>query len=496
MTFPDGLLEPTETVSKWRALGHRLTSLLVKPGFWLIVALFILIAVPYYADVLGHPSFLNSLMGELRLSRHGFERILFLAPIVWAGFMFGLKGALISSAAALALMLPRALTEATDRTDALFETSAVFIIGNVLAVTFESLRRARERRGQLERTQYELSTSEQRYRSLFEDAHDAIWLQDMDGNIVAANAACTALTGYKVADLTQRNVRDFLSPEGLDVARAIRRKLFNGETVGESYDQKIRRKDGTEATVRLSSSLLRNNGQPIGFQHIARDITDEQRLQENLHYYLQEVTRAQEEERKRISRELHDDTIQSLVVLSRQLDALAAEKELPASVRQRVEELWQQTSAVMQGVRRLSQDLRPAALDRLGLMPALEWLAADVTQYSGVRTDLAVTGTERRLPEEIELVLFRIVQEALRNVWRHSQATHAEIRVEFADKRTAITVSDNGRGFDVPKSIGDLARDGKLGLAGMAERAHLVGGTFSADSVPGGGTRIQVELRS
>ena len=117
-------------------------------------------------------------------------------------------------------------------------------------------------------------------------------------------------------------------------------------------------------------------------------------------------------------------------------------------------------------------------------------------QYSGITAKVKVIGTERRLAEEEELLLFRITQEALRNVWRHSQATHAEIKVEFADKRTAITVSDNGRGFDVPKAIGDLARDGKLGLAGMAERTRLVGGTFSADSVPGGGTRIQVELRA
>ncbi len=496
MTFPDEPLTPADGYPMWRTLGRRLGALLVRPGFWLIVVLFILIAIPHYAEALGHPTFVNNLLHELNLTRQAFERILFLGPVVWAGFMFGFRGAFTASLVALGLMLPRALTDTTSRVDALFETSAVFVIGNGLAITFESLRRARERRIQLERTQYELSTSEQRYRSLFEDAHDAIWLQDMDGNIVAANAASEAVTGYPSADLIKMNVRDFLSTEGLDVARAVRRKLFNGETVGESYDQKIRRKDGSEALVRLSSSLIRSNGQPIGFQHIARDITDEKRLQENLHYYLQEVTRAQEEERKRISRELHDDTIQSLVVLSRQLDALAGERDLPEGVRQRVEGLWEQTSAVMQGVRRLSQDLRPASLDRLGLMPALEWLAADVTRYSGIQTELNVLGTERRLPEEVELVLFRIVQEALRNVWRHSEATRAEVKVEFGEKRIAITVSDNGRGFELPKAMGDLARAGKLGLAGMEERARLLGGTLSAESVPGGGTRIKVELHS
>jgi signal transduction histidine kinase len=233
----------------------------------------------------------------------------------------------------------------------------------------------------------------------------------------------------------------------------------------------------------------------VGFQHIGRDITEEKRLQENQRYYVQQVTRAQEEERKRISRELHDDTIQSLVALSRQLDALASNsKDLSQDVRQRVEELWQQTNNVMQGVRRLSQDLRPAALDRLGLLPALEWLTTDVTKFSGIPVYLTITGSERRLPEDVELALFRIVQEALRNVWRHSEATRADVTVEFTNYKVKITVSDNGKGFDLPKSAGDLAKDGKLGLAGMAERARLLGATLTSQSKTGKGTIIAIEL--
>jgi len=210
---------------------------------------------------------------------------------------------------------------------------------------------------------------------------------------------------------------------------------------------------------------------------------------------LQQATRAQEEERKRISRELHDDTIQSLVVLSRQLDALAANsKGLPEDARRRIEELWQRTNNIMQGVRRLSQDLRPAALDRLGLLPTLELLASDVTQYSGIETRVKVIGTERRLPEEVELALFRITQEALRNVWRHSQATQAQVVLEFSEKRLKIIVSDNGKGFDLPRTISDLARYGKLGLAGMQERAQLIGATLAVDSQPGKGSTVTIEV--
>lgn len=99
-----------------------------------------------------------------------------------------------------------------------------------------------------------------------------------------------------------------------------------------------------------------------------------------------------------------------------------------------------------------------------------------------------------RFPEEVELVLFRITREALRNVWQHAQATRAEITVEFAESKTKITITDNGKGFKLPKTIGDLARDSKLGLAGMQERAWLIGGTLTVKSRPGKGTSITVEL--
>jgi signal transduction histidine kinase len=168
--------------------------------------------------------------------------------------------------------------------------------------------------------------------------------------------------------------------------------------------------------------------------------------------------------------------------------------DIPQAFRQRIEDLWKQTNSVMQGVRRLSQDLRPAALDRLGLLPALEWLAADTGQYSGIPITVTFSGNERRLSEEIELVLFRIVQEALRNVWRHSQATKAEVAIEFTNYKVRITISDNGRGFDVPKSVGDLTKEGKLGMAGMEERARLIGATLAAESYHGKGTKIVIEL--
>jgi PAS domain S-box-containing protein len=473
----------------------KIRDLTCNPGFWLIVIVFTLISIPHYVNNISHPAFIDTIVDALGLTRISFERILFLAPIIWAGLIFGIRGAIASSVTGLALMLPNVIINSANRIDAIFEIFAVLIVGNVVIITSDSLRHAREHRIELESTQRELQLSEQRYRSLFEDAHDPIWLQDMEGNIVASNKANEALTGYSATEIVGMNVRGFLPPESLDIAREVRRRLIEEKSPGETYDQTIRRKDGGQALIRLSSSVIRHNGQPVGFQHIARDITEEQRIQENQRRYLEQVTRAQELERKRISRELHDDTIQSLVVLGRQLDGLATSKEeLPQELRHRLEELWQQCNNIMQGVRRLSQDLRPAALDRLGLLPALHMLANDTSQYSGIPINLRVLGTERRLGEEVELVLFRIVQEALRNIWRHSEATNAEVTIEFTNYKIKITISDNGKGFDLPASVSDFAKEGKLGLAGMEERARLVGAVLTANSKIGQGTKIAIEM--
>jgi two-component system sensor histidine kinase DegS len=226
-----------------------------------------------------------------------------------------------------------------------------------------------------------------------------------------------------------------------------------------------------------------------------RDTAKQKQMQERLRFYLQQVTRAQEEERRRIARELHDDTAQDLVILLRQVDRLAsgAGKLSPQNA-ELMEQLRKQAAKIMDGVHRFSQDLRPSVLDDLGLLPALEWLASDLTKHFGIAVEMKVEGSPRRLLPEVELVVFRIAQEALRNVWKHSGAKKAQVSMKFGGGKAVLTVRDEGRGFELPGRIDDLTVAGKLGLAGMQERAQLIGGSLRPQSKPGKGTTVTLEV--
>jgi two-component system sensor histidine kinase DegS len=219
------------------------------------------------------------------------------------------------------------------------------------------------------------------------------------------------------------------------------------------------------------------------------------RLYANMRFYARQITRAQEDERKRIARELHDETAQALIDLSRRLDNLANQHaQMSESAADRLEEFQELIDDILRGVHRFSRDLRPSVLDDLGLLPALEGLMADIEADNGVEAELRVRGDRRRLSPEAELVLFRIVQEALNNAKRHSQASRVVTMVEFDGGRARITVEDNGQGFEVPDSTGDLVSTGKLGLIGMHERARLLGGTLTVRSELGKGTTVVVDV--
>jgi signal transduction histidine kinase len=218
-------------------------------------------------------------------------------------------------------------------------------------------------------------------------------------------------------------------------------------------------------------------------------------LYENLRFYARQITQAQENERRRIARELHDDTIQSLVGLSRQLESLAtSDRVLSDGSAERIHELRRATGEVIKRVRRFSQDLRPSILDDLGLLPTLDELTTDLNRLDGIHAEFRARGEERRLSSEMELTLFRIAQEALNNVRKHAEATKVLTTLELSDSVVTLTVEDNGKGFNPPTMTDHPTTAGKLGLIGMHERARLLGGSLSVESALGSGTKVVVSV--
>ena len=207
-----------------------------------------------------------------------------------------------------------------------------------------------------------------------------------------------------------------------------------------------------------------------------------------LRYLASQVIRAQEDERRRVSRELHDDTAQ---VLFAQLLRITALKSSDAPELQAVAtSLEQSTAAALEGVRRLALELRPPALDDLGLAEALAELCQRYRETDAFEVTLNVRGFRNRLNPDVELVLYRVAQEALTNVVKHARATHVSIELERSETDVSLSVKDNGVGFDQRRfSPGDDKGLG-LGLFGMEERAALLGGSLRIWSEPGAGTEV------
>lgn len=215
--------------------------------------------------------------------------------------------------------------------------------------------------------------------------------------------------------------------------------------------------------------------------------------QQSLRGYLGAVTTGQEEERRRLARDLHDDTIQSLIALNQQIQLaqLSAPGEATSGNLVTMQQMVEQTVA---DLRRLTRNLRPIYLEDLGLVTALDMLARDTGALLGIPVPFHVSGEERRLRPAVELALYRITQEALSNVARHAQATGATVHLCFSDDAVKLAVKDDGCGFVVPESPAEMATSGHFGLLGIQERAELIGAHLVLQAAPGEGAELLILL--
>jgi len=337
-----------------------------------------------------------------------------------------------------------------------------------------------------------LRESEERYRTLFENSRDAMCIATSDGKIVDVNQAALDLFGYAREEMMGLDVRDTV--HALDRERF--QKEIDQKGYVRDYEMKLSKRDGTHIDCLLTFAMRQgDDGSILGYEGSIRDVTEHKRLQQNLQLYITEVTKAQEEERKRIARELHDESIQDLAILSLDIEAVTrARKPLSRGTVKSLEQIQEKVNHIAEELSRLSRALRPSALDQLGLVPAVKVLMRDLRKADGITTNLEVIGQVRRLSPEVELGLFRIVQEAVRNVRKHSEAATAVITVEFDRDKVVVSVTDDGKGFELPKRLSDFTSMGRLGLVGMQERAQLFKGSFSVQSEVGKGTTVRVEV--
>lgn len=230
-------------------------------------------------------------------------------------------------------------------------------------------------------------------------------------------------------------------------------------------------------------------------QRVRTQAEELRRISEERGHLLERTITAQEEERKRIARELHDEWAQTLAALTVNLDQ--ASKALPEELawhREQLERTHAVTVDAVKALRRLILDLRPAMLDDLGLIPAIRWYAESRLETNGMMVEFHASGLQRRLSPAVETALFRISQEAITNIAKHAQASQATIHLEFQTDRVALSIQDDGRGFDVGGVLRGEGLSRGLGLLGMRERATLLGGILHIRSRPSRGTRIQVEV--
>lgn len=238
---------------------------------------------------------------------------------------------------------------------------------------------------------------------------------------------------------------------------------------------------GVEEIQRLQTELI----------HMAQKV---QAAQRGLRGYLSAVTAGQEEERRRLARDLHDDTIQSLIALNQRVQMTQLSNNGRSSDGQ-LSEMQTMITQIIADLRRLSRALRPIYLEDLGLIAALDMLTREAQMSTSTHLSFHTSGHERRLSPQEELALYRIVQEALSNINRHAKATQAEVYLDFTPEQITLKVQDNGCGFNVPDSPAEMSTASHFGLLGVQERVEMIGGRLHIDSAPNNGTELTVMLK-
>jgi PAS domain S-box-containing protein len=353
-----------------------------------------------------------------------------------------------------------------------------------------------------------LYQSDQQFRLVVEAVHDyAIFMLEPDGRIKTWNAGAERIKGYKASEIIGKHFSCFYSEEDVASGKP-ERGLESARRDGSVEDEGWRlRKDGSKFWANVIITAMRDaEGKLIGFGKVTRDVTERmlaqreleesqrklQASEKSLRQLSLHLLRTQDEERRRIGRDLHDSLGQNLAVLKMKLDSLIHRPSGdPASDAKELEHCAQLIDEGVKEVRTISYLLYPPMLEEMGLKSAIPWYLEGFMKRSGITTSFEISNNFKRLPSEIELAVFRVLQESLTNVHRHSGSPTADVRLIINDGAAVLEVSDRGHGLKTP----NLERSGQdwvgalgVGLRGMDERIRQVGGSLEVSSGPQGTT--------
>ncbi len=436
----------------------RIWSPPIREGpFWIIQgSLLAIVCVHFLADV--RPGLIGHSFPT------GVPVALLVLPIGYSALRYGLAGSMATTAWTVLLWLPDLLLP-HDQGHTLDDVLNMVIV--VLVAIIFGRRVEAEHRAQARALAVEIG-----YRRLFESNRAPILVLDHQGVVSDANPAAVELFGVSVL--------------GRDGAALL------GDNVAEEHlrGQVVTFANGHDYRINIATIPLGPYAQhlQVNFDDVTEERSDERRSRE----FARQMVQVDEDQRRRLARELHDEPLQLFLHLARRLEALGSTEGVPRIVSSGLDEARRQSLDAAARLRTLARDLRPPALDQLGLVPALSSLVAHVDDASTASAQLVVNGAVTRLAPDLELGAFRIVQESLNNALRHARAGHLRATLDFATGSLHLSVEDDGNGFDVH---GPLNSSGpSLGLIGMRERARLLGGSLEVRSTRGVGTVIEATL--
>jgi PAS domain S-box-containing protein len=361
-----------------------------------------------------------------------------------------------------------------------------------------------------------LRLSEERFRLLVADLRNyAIFLIEPDGRVASWNAGAGRLYGYGRDEIMGRNYARFFVPEDLrkgKPARDLKLALKQGRLEEECWRV---RKDGSRFWANVITTPIRNEaGELLGFARVLRDLTETREvedalrqgeehyrrlfnearaMQENLRNLSNKILHVQEEERRRISRELHDEVGQSLTAISVMLATLNGTGADNGQFSNKIAAAQRLIEETTETIHRFARELRPALLDELGLLPALRSHIKNFGERTGLQVHLRASPLAETLNSEAKTALFRVTQESLTNIAKHARASRVDIDLRKSGGNIRLQIADNGQSFaaEARKAGG---REQRLGLLGMEERVRLVNGKFTIRSAPDSGTTVQVTI--